>query len=85
MPRRLLKRRTPLPPVMAAIDTFKELEAMAEEQVEALELQIIKHPAFALGVSPRALTRPPVRSARFPDALHPPIPRRRLARRSGRT
>ena len=61
MPRRLLKRRTPLPPVMAAIDTFKELEAMAEEQVEALELQIIKHPAFALGVSPRALTRPTAR------------------------
>ena len=41
----------PPPSPSAPIDTFKELEAMAEEQVEALELQIIKHPAFALGVA----------------------------------
>ena len=32
---------------------------MAEEQVEALELQIIKHPVFALGVSPSACWHPP--------------------------
>lgn len=42
----------PPPPSPAApVDTLKELQGMAEEQVEALELQIIKHPVFALGVA----------------------------------
>ena len=42
----------PPPPSPATpIDTLKELEGMAEEQVEALELQIIKHPVFSLGVA----------------------------------
>lgn len=51
---------------MAAIDTLKELEGMAEEQVEALELQIIKHPVFALGVSPSACSHPPTRPPTHP-------------------
>ena len=60
----------PCPPTMAAIDTLKELEGMAEEQVEALELQIIKHPVFSLGVGPSACAQPPTH-----PPTHPPPPR----------
>ena len=61
---------------MAATDTLKELEGMAEEQVEALELQIIKHPVFALGVSPPApclaVTHPPTHPSPPPPPPPPP-------------
>lgn len=60
---------------MAATDTLKELEGMAEEQVEALELQIIKHPVFALGVRPApclAVTHPPTHPSLPPPPPPPP-------------
>ena len=47
-----------------------------------LSLSLVTPVAARIHV-PRSRT-PRVRSARFPDALHPPIPRRRLARRRGR-
>ena len=36
---------------LAAADSLKDLKEIAGKQVEALELQIVKHPVFALGVS----------------------------------